>query len=675
MSMSNAPRHLPLLLALLLWSIPAAPASEADPEATRANVREVFQAAMAEVRVNPVAPAAGDPEALQRYVLYPYLQAARLNRQLALLPSAAVTRGATAQPVDDEVAALLTQQENRPVARTLRSNWLHSLASRQDWARFLAHYQPDPDTQSSLRCHWLAARVARGATDGLVEEVTATWLAPRSLPDACDPAITWWQTRGGPDADLTERRARLALAAGESALARFLARSLTTGRAAPLLQWADLIDQPGREIPALIAAPERAVEPAALADGWLRYARADAGRAADEFPALLRSRQLDARTASQYALSVALALSWSREARALEFFRRVHADDFDERAFEWHARAALWAGDWKEVAAVVAAMPDALRTQARWQYWAARASEKLGDFPRARALYAVVIPTDNWYAVHAAARLDRDFAPRLERLGLDDALIDALAAEPGFERTRELLRVQMDAEASGEWRDAYEALPPTRQLQAVGLASRWGWHYQAIATAAQQKLFNDYDVLYPRPFDSEVRAASQRTGLPEALIYAIIRQESLFRADAASSAGAIGLMQLLPETARITAKRAGLPSPTRTQLVEPTVNIPLGSAFLASLVQRFDGETALATAGYNAGPNAARRWLPPAPMDLDVWAENIPFNETRAYVQRVAWHAVVFAWLADRKPRAVKDWLRVVRPTTTTEPTTPDQAR
>jgi soluble lytic murein transglycosylase len=273
-----------------------------------------------------------------------------------------------------------------------------------------------------------------------------------------------------------------------------------------------------------------------------------------------------------------------------------------------------------------------------------------------------VIPTDNWYAVHAAARLGRAYAPVLEPLGLDDAAIAAMAKEPAFERTHELLRVNMDAEAAAEWRDAFEALPPPRQVQAVGLASRWGWHHQAIASAARQKLFNDYDVLYPRPFDAEVRSASRRTGLPEALIYAIIRQESLFRADAASSAGAIGLMQLLPETARTTARRAGLPAPTRAQLTEPTVNIPLGSAFLARLVQRFDGETALATAGYNAGPNAARRWLPPAPMELDVWAENIPFNETRAYVQRVAWHAVVFDWLADRKPRPVKDWLRLVRP-------------
>jgi soluble lytic murein transglycosylase len=311
-------------------------------------------------------------------------------------------------------------------------------------------------------------------------------------------------------------------------------------------------------------------------------------------------------------------------------------------------------------------MPDVLRQQARWQYWAARASEQAGDFAQARAGYAQVMPTDNWYAALAAARLDRKFSPDLQPLRLSEPAIDGLGQGPGFVRARELFYVGMEDEASAEWRAAFDELPAAQQRDAVGLAARWGWHHQAIATAARQKLFNDYELLYPRPYDFDVREASRRTGLSREFIYAIIRQESLYRADAGSSAGALGLMQLLPETARIVARRNGLRVPTRAQLLEPSVNIPLGSAYLATLVERFEGEAALATAAYNAGPNAARRWLPPEPMDLDVWAENIPYNETRAYVQRVAWHTLVFDWLGERKPRDVSGWLRSVKPAPTT---------
>jgi soluble lytic murein transglycosylase len=216
-------------------------------------------------------------------------------------------------------------------------------------------------------------------------------------------------------------------------------------------------------------------------------------------------------------------------------------------------------------------------------------------------------------------------------------------------------------EATLEWRAAADMLTPTQQVQAVRLASSWGWHLQAIATAARQGLFNDYELLYPRPYDADVRKASSSTRLPQSLIYAVIRQESLYRADAGSSAGALGLMQLMPETARRTARKAGIKVPTRSELLTPSVNVPIGSAFLRGLVDRADGQLPLAIAGYNAGPNAARRWLPAAPMETDVWVENIPFNETRAYVQRVHWHSLVFDWLEERKPRDVSNWLGTVR--------------
>jgi soluble lytic murein transglycosylase len=120
-------------------------------------------------------------------------------------------------------------------------------------------------------------------------------------------------------------------------------------------------------------------------------------------------------------------------------------------------------------------------------------------------------------------------------------------------------------------------------------------------------------------------------------------------------------MQLLPSTAQATARRAGLPPPTRTSLLQPSVNVPLGSSFLSGLLDRADGQWPLAIAGYNAGPAAARRWLAATPVETDVWVENIPFNETRAYVQRVHWHSLVFDWLAERKPRDTSAWLGTVR--------------
>jgi soluble lytic murein transglycosylase len=621
-----------------------------------AAARAEFKAAYARAGIAEPAPGP-DSAALRAYPLYPYLQAGRLQSRLDD-PAAAT-----------EIEAFLREHGEAPVARPLRRAWLMTLALRKDWPAYLASYRADLDDTTAARCNALAARVALGRLDGLAEDAAGTWLSPKSLPPACDPAFDWLRSQQLLGPDLTERRARLALAAGEPGLARFLAKSLPGPRASPLLQWAELIERPRASVESLIADPARAVEPDALLDGWRRFARAEPEAAAERYPALVQARALDPAAASQHALAVALPLAWSRHPRSLEFFGKGRPGDFDERAHEWHVRAALWSGDWARAQQALAAMPESLRSQNRWRYWAARAAEQLGDREAARAGYTAVLPTDNWYAVLSAARLGRPYAPTPVPLPRDEAALERVAAEPGMLRTRELLLCAMPEAAAAEWRAALDALDRDRQVQAVRLASGWGWHLQAIAAAAKLGLFDDYDLLYPRPFDAEVRGSAVRSGLPPSLIYAVIRQESLYRADAASSAGALGLMQLLPSTAQATARRAGLPTPTRAELLQPGINVPLGSAFLRSLLDRADGQLPLAVAGYNAGPAAVARWLPPAPLETDVWVENIPYNETRSYVQRVHWHSLVFEWLADRRAREVSNWLGTVRPAATRDAT------
>jgi soluble lytic murein transglycosylase len=644
--------------ALLLWTGPAE--AQADAYAT---ARTEFIAAWSALAKPPAAPVPSDSEALRTYPLYPYLQAARLKLQLSgALAAQDVPTGGAMLPVDATIESFLAPLGDRPAGRSLRQDWLKSLGDRRAWEKFAAQFAPDRDgADTSLRCQWYAARIAIGRTQDLAPDVKATWLSGKPLPSSCDAAFDWLRARGVLDEDLVAQRARLALNAGEPGLARFLAKSLPADSAAPILLWASLIEAPKSTISALIAAPDRPVEPDALLDGWQRFARSDADAAAALYPSLVDARKLSERTAGRYALAVAIAQSWSRLPRALEFFAKAPAEDFDERAHEWHVRAALWAGDWARVQKAIQAMPDALRAQNRWRYWAARAAEQRGDNTTARDGYAAVVPTDNWYAVLSAARLGQPFEPHPKALPLDEPQIALLGTDPGFVRARELLLCQLDNEAGTEWRVTFDALKPGQRVQAVGLAARWGWHVQAIASAAKQGLFDDYDLLYPRPYDVDVRAAVARTGLPPELIYAIIRQESLYQADAGSSAGALGLMQLMPETARRTAHKFDLPVPTRSDLLIPSVNIPLGSSFLKSLIDRSAGQVPLATASYNAGPAAARRWLPTSPMATDVWVENIPYNETRTYVQRVAWHALVFAWLADRKPRDVSNWLGTIK--------------
>jgi len=264
---------------------------------------------------------------------------------------------------------------------------------------------------------------------------------------------------------------------------------------------------------------------------------------------------------------------------------------------------------------------------------------------------------DNYYSGLSAARLRRRLRPNIEALSRNPVTVAMLAGQAAFVRARELGELGLPVAALREWRYGFSQLDQDAQRQSIHLAADWQWYDLAVATATRFGVFNDYALLYPRPFGTDVLEAVKATALAPDLVYGVIRQESLYRADAVSSAGARGLMQLTPGTAAQLIGRLDVPLQGGMDLLDPAINIRLGTAELDRLMERFDGKLPVALAAYNAGASAAERWLPDAPMDADVWIENIPFNETRSYVQRVLWHSLVFRWLETQRAQDTRAWL------------------
>jgi len=195
-------------------------------------------------------------------------------------------------------------------------------------------------------------------------------------------------------------------------------------------------------------------------------------------------------------------------------------------------------------------------------------------------------------------------------------------------------------------------------------AAALGWYDQAIVTGTRLGVFRDFDALFPQPYAALVQQAARDAGIDAAWVYGVMRKESAFKPDAISSAGALGLLQMLPGTAAMTAKAAGLPVPKGEALKDPAINLPLGALHLREVLDKANGHWPMALAAYNAGFRAAARWLPPASMEADVWIENIPYNETRIYVQRILFHTAVYQWLATGKPVSAAAWLPPVQPAT-----------
>ena len=300
--------------------------------------------------------------------------------------------------------------------------------------------------------------------------------------------------------------------------------------------------------------------------------------------------------------------------------------------------------------------------QPRWRYWNARALEAVGQKGEAFQRFTRLAQENDTYGLLAAWRAGKGWTPINEPKPVTAEQRAALDATPAFVRAQEAWRAQQRSIASLEWADAIAAVPASAQSALVREAASLGWYDQAIVTATRFGIFRDLDVLFPRPYAALVQQAASDSGIPAPWIYSVMRKESAFKADATSSANAIGLLQMLPGTAAMTAKALGQKAPSVEELKDPAINVPLGAAHLREVLDKSDGRWQMALGAYNAGFGAVRRWRPPTTMDADVWIENIPFNETRTYVQRILFHVGVYQWLATGKPVRANNWLPPVEP-------------
>jgi len=631
------------IVVLLVLASVAAPQERASPPA----IDDVFVRALAAAR-NGDPDDVADSAVLRAHPLLAYLEAERIVYALAHAD------GADSE-ADAGAAVFLRRYSGLPVARGVRYEWAVSLARRALWQPFLEQYDVTFD-DDRLYCQYLGARIALERIEGIAPLIVERFMTPRRLPGECEPVFQWLRAEGALTDDHVEQRVRLLLANGQPAFARVIAARLPEERAEPLLRWAALLEQPAQELERFAAAPSDTLESAAVLAAWSRLARDSPDAAIALHESLQRALAPDADSAAAATVALALGLAWDRRPEALTYFAAVPADRLDDYALGWQTRAALWAGDWQLAGDGVAAMSSAQREQAIWRYWTGRIVEERDGRREAQPYYEALLADDNFYAGLAAAHLRRRLRPTLDPLPRDDALVATLARRPALVRANALFDVGLPVAALREWRYGVMDLDDAAARQTVHLAADWARYDLAVAVATRLNIFHDYPLLYPTPYGDIVTAATRATGLRRELVYGVIRQESLFRADAVSNAGARGLMQLTPGTAARHAEAAGT-QPTSGDLLDPALNVALGAAELARLLELFDGRLPVALAAYNAGPNAAERWLPTVPMDADVWIENIPFNETRAYVRRVLWHSLVFRWLDTRRAQDTRDWL------------------
>lgn len=573
-------------------------------------------------------------ETLQSYPLWIDLQAARY--------SAEVSDG----DLEGARQFLASAPDLAPVRR-LRYRYVNRLAREARWARFFALYDQRyaDHRDAALGCRALTA-ATRGHSAWSDTQIATLarrlWLTARSQHDACDTGFANLRQRGVITTDWFQERYALAINKHNFSLAGYLAKSIDQAHRSDAAGWKRLRANPRTtlENPATRAA----LSAQQIAYGIKRLALREPALAHELWHAgLNRHRGMTATLTGDVLRYLALAGAQDGLPEAQSWFADVPDTAADERLLAWRARSALRAADWPAVLRAVGRMPMAQASTPRWRYWEAIALTRSGQREAGEGLLNALAEDRSYHGFLAADAMDAPY--RFDHRPIPAAESDIIRwhEDVRTQRVLELYRVDQVARARHELSLMEAALTVTDRLAIGAILHELGWHHEAIRMAAMGQHLDDLDIRFPLAHAQAFRAAGAQHDLEPTALMAVARSESLFDRTLRSSAGALGLMQLMPATARRTARSIGGPLPSTQALYEADVNIRLGSAYLAALLDQF-GHRALAYAAYNAGEHRVERWIENPPSDSRIWIETIPYDETRDYVQKVMFANVVFQW-------------------------------
>jgi peptidoglycan lytic transglycosylase len=585
---------------------------------------------------------------------------------------------ATTQEVQDFFARFPnTYQEDR-----LRNDWLLLLGQRRDWAGFMAAYPKyRMNDDREVRCYaLLVAHLTQGesAPATLADEVRRNWFALRD-DDGCTLAASRLiGDAEGPHA-LTANdawyKARLALEANRP---RAAAAAVQMVAPEAMGQFRELNASPAKFLASRVvvaAKPRKEMVVLAL----VKMAASDIDSAAR----LLEDKwgpQLAPEERNWLWGSMGKTAAQRLDDDALAYYSKVSRDsDLSDDTLAWKVRAALRAGpvpQWHTVLRTIDAMSEPARAEPAWVYWKARALlAQGGDEHRAEArkLFESIASVRGFYEQLALEELGQKITIPAKPAPLTREEKEAAQSNPSLNRALYAIGLGIRPEGVREWNYATNLEKPgglgDRELLAAAqlACDREVWD-RCVNTSDRTKLAFDVDQRFPMPFRELVVRRARDINLDPAYVYGLIRQESRFVMDARSSVGASGLMQVMPATARWTARKIGMPNFSVDQLNDRETNIAIGTSYLKLVLDDFGGSMPLAAAAYNAGPRRPRVWRNGPVIGAAAWIENVPFGETRDYVKKVLANTTTYAAILTGQPQSLKARLGMVGPRDMTQP-------
>lgn len=594
---------------------------------------------------------AGDPMKLSRHakrlenhVLTPWVEYWRLSLRLE---DASV----------EDVRKFLAAYSDTYVSELLRTEWLKLLGKRAEWSEFdrlTAHFGGD---DLEIRCYAYLSRALRGDEHALNEGQAAIWLEPRELPEGCDKlANKLWEEERLSVSEVWQR-VRVLFENGQITAAKETLGYLPKAEAPDERALAEAARHPKRLLQRLPKNLERRATREVVVLAAIRQARNDPEEAAEALEGALS--QLPEADLRYLWGRVAYEGARQHHEDALKWY--AHAGDarLDDEQLAWKVRAALRRGHWQTVRDTIDRMSPDVRRYSAWTYWYGRALAAHGEETGSRAYYLRIAGQADYYGLLADEELGYVGTLPEKKYVPSDEEVEKAKRDPGLARAMELIRLGMRTEGVKEWSFAIRNFDDLRLLAAAELARRAEIYDRTIQTADRTQRTHNYSLRYPVPFRDVFTEYAGNHGLDEAWVLGLARQESRFIAEARSSAGAAGLMQLMPRTARFVASKIGMRRFRHRDVTKIETNVNLGSRYMKLVLDQL-GHPVLASTAYNAGPSRARRWRDAKPLEGAIYIENIPFSETRDYVRKVMANSVFYSAVLQKQPTPLKKRLGII---------------
>ena len=581
---------------------------------------------------------------LTDYPLYPYLRYQWVKDQLAQT---------------GQVLGFLSTYKDTRYAPLLRSKWLDYLAGQERWYDFLRYYIEGENSADDCLWHW--AKYQTGKQQQALTEARRLWLLGKATDKNCQPLFSALQSSLFITPELIWQRFEAAIGNNNIDEAKFTSLLLKQTDRKNAENWLQLHLKPELIADSHFWQDKTTLAGRLFAHAIKRWSNTDLDKALAFWDFKHADFPMDSQTAQSVERKLGMALLGKKDNRAYDRLNKVLLPDQEVRTAK--VRAALLEQNWQHVISALAGLTYVERQEPKWQYWLARALQETGNKQQAGTIYAALAKDRSFYGFLAADTVNVPYQIIDQPVKVGEEDLKQLSEQPDFKACWEFKWLSMDLEARRQWQFAIKKLPKEKLLTAAKLAQQWQWDQIAITTLVKADYWDDMALRFPVNYLIEVQTSADKHNLDSALLFGLMRQESMLDKNAVSPAGAKGLMQLTPETARTVARTLREPWRSDNDLFKPELNIHYGAYYFRDLLNRFGDNIAVAEAAYNAGPNRAKKWLPIMhSVPADIWIETIPFKETRKYVATVLSYAIIYQHRLKKDSLKLKNLLRDVTP-------------